>query len=224
MPPLITPPARFVRAYLRASTEEQDANRARQSLIDFAKERGQHIAAFYAENETGTRLDRPELFRLLADAQPGDILLCEQVDRLSRLVEADWLKLRSIIASKELHIVSLDLPTSFQCMGADSDPVLDAFTSRLLRSINSVVLDVLAAVARKDYEDRRRRTLQGIEKAKGQGKYKGRAVDHELHKRIAACLQAKIPVRKAALICGCAKSTVQRVQASLEQDNAQAQG
>ena len=221
MPPLITPPARFVRAYLRASTEEQDANRARQSLIDFAKERGQHIAAFYAENETGTRLDRPELFRLLADAQPGDILLCEQVDRLSRLIEADWLKLRSLVASKELHIVSLDLPTSYQFMeGAGPD----TFTGRLLGAMNSMLLDMLAAIARKDYEDRRRRTLQGIEKAKGQGKYKGRAVDHELHKRIAACLQAKIPVRKAALICGCAKSTVQRVQASLEQDNAQAQG
>jgi DNA invertase Pin-like site-specific DNA recombinase len=41
-------------------------------------------------NESRTKLARPELFRLLADAQPGDILLVEQVDRLSRLTAPDW--------------------------------------------------------------------------------------------------------------------------------------
>jgi DNA invertase Pin-like site-specific DNA recombinase len=43
------------------------------------------IAARYMENESGAKLDRPELFRLLADCDPGDVLLVEQVDRLSRL-------------------------------------------------------------------------------------------------------------------------------------------
>src|SRR5262245_52107677 len=46
--------------------------------------RGLTIAACYVENESGAKLARPELFRMLADAQPGDILLV-QVDRLSRL-------------------------------------------------------------------------------------------------------------------------------------------
>ena len=41
--------------------------------------------AWYVENESGAKLARPELFRLLADAHAGDILLVEQVDRLSRL-------------------------------------------------------------------------------------------------------------------------------------------
>jgi DNA invertase Pin-like site-specific DNA recombinase len=75
----------FVRAYLRASTSEQDANRAKDQLKAFVAERGLKIAACYVENESGAKLARPELFRLLADAHPGDILLVEQVDRLSRL-------------------------------------------------------------------------------------------------------------------------------------------
>ena len=37
----------FIRAYLRASTKEQDANRAKDELIAFAREHGHKIAAFY---------------------------------------------------------------------------------------------------------------------------------------------------------------------------------
>ena len=47
-------------------------------------------AATYLENESGASLARPELFSLLADRQPGDILVTEQVGRLSRLNAADW--------------------------------------------------------------------------------------------------------------------------------------
>jgi hypothetical protein len=43
----------FVRAYLRASTDDQDANRARDQLQAFAAERGLTIAAWYVENESG---------------------------------------------------------------------------------------------------------------------------------------------------------------------------
>jgi DNA invertase Pin-like site-specific DNA recombinase len=38
---------------------------------------------------------------------------------------------------------------------------------------------MLAAIARKDYDDRRRRQLQGIAKAKAEGKYRGRPEDEK---------------------------------------------
>lgn len=41
----------LVRAYLRASTKEQDAQRAKEDLKAFASERGLVIAGFYPENE-----------------------------------------------------------------------------------------------------------------------------------------------------------------------------
>src|SRR4051812_49363050 len=85
----------FVRAYLRASTDEQDATRAREQLQSFATEHGLRIAAFYVENDSGSKLSRPELFRLLKDAHPGDVLLVEQVDRLSRLTGDDWERLKT---------------------------------------------------------------------------------------------------------------------------------
>jgi DNA invertase Pin-like site-specific DNA recombinase len=77
-------------AYLRASTKEQDATRARQALETFAALTCQTISGWFIENESGATLKRPELFRLLDIAQRGDILLVEQVDRISRLNAQDW--------------------------------------------------------------------------------------------------------------------------------------
>jgi DNA invertase Pin-like site-specific DNA recombinase len=175
----------FIRAYLRASTDQQDANRARADLVAFAAERGQAIASFYVENESGAKLARPELFRLLADCQPGDVLLLEQVDRLTRLNADDWSKLKAEIATRKVKIVALDLPTSWQ-MAKVTDA--DDFTSRLFEAMNAMILDVLAAAARKDYEDRRRRQAQGIAKARTDGRYKGRPEDAERNAAIVQML------------------------------------
>ena len=54
----------------------------------------------------------------------------------------------------------------------------------MLGAINSMRMEIMAAIARKDYEQRRERQAQGIEKAKAAGKYQGRPVDEELHKRV----------------------------------------
>lgn len=94
------------RAYLRASTVEQDASRAREQVETFAAERGPPIVGTYFENESGAKLARPELFRLIADSKPGDVLLIEQVDRLSRLTDADWRKLRAELDAKQIRVVA----------------------------------------------------------------------------------------------------------------------
>ena len=43
-----------------------------------------------------------------------------------------------------------------------------------MAAVNGRLLDMLAAIARKDYTDRRRRQADGIAKAKTEGAYKGR--------------------------------------------------
>src|SRR3954452_21090239 len=130
----------LARLYLRASTDEQDASRARASIEAFAAERGLAVAGAYIENESGAKLARPELFRLIADSRPGDVLLIEQVDRLSRLTEGDWRKLRAELDVKQVRVVALDLPTSWALAGQ-----ADEFTSRMFAAVNGMMLDVLAA-------------------------------------------------------------------------------
>ncbi|WP_076859385.1 recombinase family protein [Bradyrhizobium mercantei] len=197
----------FVRAYLRASTQDQDANRARDQLTAFAAERGLHVAAWYVENESGTKLARPELFRLLADAQPGDVLLVEQVDRLSRLTTADWDKLRGELKTRQVRVVALDLPTSWMMAAGNGDE----FTARMFDAINGMLLDMLAAVARKDYDDRRRRQSQGQAKAKAEGKYKGRPEDAQRNAGIASLLAEGRSWSFIQDMTGCSRATVAKV-------------
>lgn len=202
----------FVRTYLRASTSEQDASRARDALEQFAAEHGQHIACEYLENESGAKADRPELLRLLKDAKKGDVLLIESIDRLSRLPADDWRKLKAAIDSKGLRIVALDLPTSHQGI---ADTKGDEFTGRMLAAINSMLVDMMAAIARKDYEQRRERQAQGIKKAKEEGRYKGRPVDEDLHKRVRELLTAGLGVRATARHAGCSTTTVLKIRDAL---------
>lgn len=199
----------FIRAYLRASTSEQDANRAKSLLEQFAKESNKKIASWFVENESGAKAERPELMRLLHDSLENDIILIESVDRLSRLKRDDWESLRGIINSKGLRVVSLDLPTSHAAMKTAN---ADEFTSRMLDAVNNMMLDMLAAIARKDYEQRRERQKQGIEAAKSEGKYRGRPVDKQLHEKIHDLLGKGFSIRKAAKIVDCAPSTVQRIK------------
>ncbi len=197
----------FIRAYLRASTEDQDADRARHDLERFAGERGLQIASWYVENESGATLNRPELFRLINDAHKGDVLLVEQVDRLSRLNEADWETLKQHLAAKRIRVVALDLPTSWGGAGAN----MDETTQALLDAVNRMLLDVLAVVARKDYTDRRRRQNQGIAKAKQEGRYKGRQVDAERHGVIGELLDKGLSWSQVCVATGASRSTVLRV-------------
>jgi DNA invertase Pin-like site-specific DNA recombinase len=177
----------FIRAYLRASTKEQDAKRAKNELIQFAADHGHKIAAFYIENESGATLVRPKLVQLIEDSHEGDVILIEQIDRLARLNQADWNTLKRLLSEKKLAVVSKELPTSYMVLQSESGT---EFMGSVLQAINSMMLDMLAAIARKDYEDRRNRQMQGIARAKAEGKYLGRRKDTEKRKIIASLLKS----------------------------------
>jgi DNA invertase Pin-like site-specific DNA recombinase len=183
-----------------------DATRAREQVQTFATERGLTIVSWYTENESGAKLARPELFRLLADACDGDILLIEQVDRLSRLTAPDWETLKARLAAKHIRVVALDLPTSWMMATR-----ADEFTGRMFEAINSMLLDMLAAVARKDYDDRRRRQAQGQAKAKAAGLYKGRPEDTERNAGIASMLKAGQSWSTIQAATGCSRATIAKI-------------
>lgn len=196
----------LARLYLRASTDGQDASRARAALEAFAAERGLTIAGTFTENESGAKLARPELFRLLADSKPGDVLLIEQVDRLSRLTSGDWQRLRAELTARQVRVVALDLPTSWMLAAPGDD-----FTARMFAAINGMMLDMLAAVARKDYDDRRRRQAEGQAKAKAKGVYKGRPEDTDRNGAIAAMLGKGMSWTQVQAATGCSRATVAKI-------------
>lgn len=202
--------------YLRASTSGQDATRAKDALKKFARQHHHRIAGWYVDNVSGTTMNRPELLRLLDDAEPGDVILIEQVDRLSRLDDAGWETLRKQIADKQLAVVSLDLPTSHLALTSVAS---DEFTRSMLKAVNGMMLDMLTAIARKDYEDRRRRQAEGISKAKAEGKYRGRAADAQKHELIRTLrLGHGKSLRETARLVGVSKMTVIRACNNAEEE------
>lgn len=208
----------FIRAYLRASTEDQFADRAKEMLEQFVQARGYKIASYYRENISGTKLDRPELGRLLMDSHRNDILLVEQIDRLTRLSNNDWMTLKKQIEQHELRIVSLDVPTSWQAL-SDNDPSqADPVTRAVITAINNMLIDLMAAMSHKDWLTRSQRQKQGIERAHSLGKYRGKQADQERHQKVLYYRQVKkLSIKETADATGYSSSQVCRIQAIYRQ-------
>lgn len=197
--------------YLRASTKDQDANRAKVALELFAAEKGLSIAGVYAENISGTKLDRPQLLALLDIAEKGDALLVESVDRLSRLSQADWDTLKATIKTKGLRLIVADLPTSHMLVEAKG------ITGQIMDVINNMLIDLMATMARLDQEKRVERIRQGLENK--------RAADPEWKpagkgKNVAKWEEVKLLMRKhptmsadeIAKLADCGVATVYRIK------------
>ncbi|MFG0529851.1 recombinase family protein [Pseudomonas sp. yb_2] len=170
--------------YLRASTNDQDAERAKQLLLEFAQDNSLQVADVYAENISGTKLERPELARLLDSAASGEVLLVESVDRLSRLSQADWQHLKGVIKSKGLRLVVADLPTSHQLI-ADK-----GITGQIMDVINDMLIDLMATMARLDQEKRVERIKQGLDNKRARGeKVGGKGRNQEKWEKVADLLK-----------------------------------
>ena len=164
----------IVRIYVRASTKDQDAERALPDLVMFSKKYGDKYVP-YVENHTGTKLERPELTKLLNESEQGDILLVESVDRLSRLTQKDFDILKERIKQKGLRLIVADIPTTHVTAS-------DNMTGELMSVINSMLIDLLATMARLDNEKRKERIKQGL--ARSGYKPTGKKANDEKHKQI----------------------------------------
>lgn len=193
------------RIYLRASTKDQDAQRALATLNTLNESLQLGEPTIYVENYSGTKLERPELNKLLEDANQGDTLLVESVDRLSRLTQQDFEELKRRIREKGLRLVVADLPTTHQLIQAN-----DAITGSILDLINNMLIDLLATMARLDNEKRIERIKQGLERSG----YKpaGKKPNQTKHKRIKELLASNTMTKEEiAKAVGCGVATVYRV-------------
>ncbi len=193
------------RIYLRASTKDQDAERALQILQDLNQNLNLGETIVYVENYSGTKLDRPELNKLLSEANQGDTLLVESIDRLSRLTQRDFQELKRRIQEKGLRLVVADLPTTYQMIQTS-----DSITHSILELINNMLIDLLATMARLDNEKRIERIKQGL--ARSGYKPTGKKANEAKHKRIKELLASgNMTKEEIAKAVNCGVATVYRV-------------
>ncbi|HIF0688969.1 TPA: recombinase family protein [Escherichia coli] len=209
-----------VLAYLRASTDEQDATRAKADLLAFAEKYGVSLTTddIYVENKSGASLERPELSALIKAATPGTILLAEQIDRITRLPAPLWASLKARLAEKHIKIVALDVPTTHRFMTIAPDASEEDIEARILEAVNDMLIDVYAALARKDYNDRRRRQRQGIDKARQEGRTTGRQRNMKLYEQVKELLDQGLGQRVIARTTGTPLATVNRIAAYWRDD------
>ena len=195
------------RIYLRVSTEQQDLAR-QENIVAGAKAAGFYVAAVYREKASGARPDRPELLRMVADLQPGEVVVAEKIDRISRLPLPEAELLVETIRGRGARLAVPGI-VDLSDLVADSAGVARI----VLEAVQDMLLRVALQTARDDYDTRRERQREGIEVAKRAGRYTGRKPDIAHHRRIVSLREAGMSIAKTAELAGCSIAHVKRVTA-----------
>lgn len=146
--------------YIRVSTREQNEARQVLALHDFGVPEGN----IFMDKQSGKDFQRPAYQALLAQLQPGDVLVVKSIDRLGRNYNEILDQWRLITKEKQAAIVVLDMP------------LLDTRSNRDLTGtlIADIVLQLLSYVAETERSFIRQRQAEGIAAAKAKGVRFGR--------------------------------------------------
>ncbi|MDF1583641.1 MAG: recombinase family protein [Methyloprofundus sp.] len=135
--------------YARVSTTDQNY----ELQIEALKQAG--CKKIFSEKISGTTIDRPELEACLDYLREGDTLLVTRIDRLARSL-------------RDLQNLVYDLRKEGIELKAIEQPIDTSSAA------GKAFLDMLGVFAEFETNLRKERQLEGIAKAKAEGKYKGR--------------------------------------------------
>lgn len=199
------------RVYLRVSTDAQDLER-QEAITTAAKAAGYYVAGIYREKASGARADRPELLRMIGDLQPGEVVIAEKIDRISRLPLPEAERLVASIQAKGARLAVPGV-VDLSDLAAEAQGVAKI----VLEAVQIMLFRLALQMARDDYEDRRERQRQGIELARQAGRYKGRA-------QVVALRKSGYSINKTAELAGYSAAQVKRIWAEVSQAEAKQHG
>lgn len=199
---------KVARIYMRVSTDDQDLSRQK-TIVDSTRAAGFYIAEIYQETASGARADRPELQRMISALQPGEIVVSEKIDRISRLPLPEAERLVASIRAKGARLAIPGL-VDLSEFAADAEGVAKI----VLESVQELLLKLALQMARDEYEDRRERQRQGVALAKLAGKYVGRKPNTTLRAQVVALRGKGYSIAKTAKLAACSESQVKRVWAT----------
>lgn len=164
--------------YCRVSTMKQSIKRQIENI-----KREYPEAVIVEEKYTGTTLDRPEWLKLYKRLQAGDMVVFDQVSRMSRdaeegfrIYEELFNKGITLVFLKEPHIntdtYKSAMETSIPMTGTNVDFILEGVNKYLL-SLAKEQIKIAFDQAEKEVEDLHQRTREGIEIARLNGKQIG---------------------------------------------------
>lgn len=171
----------MVYGYTRISRPTQNIERQIRNILEY--EPRAHIVK---ESYTGTTQDRPEWMKLLKKVKSGDTIIFDSVSRMSRNAEEGFAEYEelynadvSLIFLKERFI---DTETYRTALSNEIDLTGNEIADEYIRATNRVLMILARQQIRlafdqsqKEVDDLHRRTAEGIQTAKINGKQIGRA-------------------------------------------------
>lgn len=154
-------------AYMRISTNHQNTDRQKQTIIEYSVKNGFNIDAFVSDTITGgTKADnRPNYHNMKEHFRKGDTLIVSDVDRFGRNADDVIVEIKDL-QSRGIRVVALDVPflNDWEKMNDDS----------LSKMIIDIFVTLKAHIAQQEKEKIHDRVMQGLEVAKAKGKKLGR--------------------------------------------------
>ncbi len=152
---------------------------------------------------------------MINDLQPGEVVIAEHIDRISRLPLESALALVDSIKKWGAKLAIPGIVDLTELANAET-----GVAKVVLESVQDMLLKVSLQLARDDYENRRKRQKEGIELAKRKGRFQGRVPDLRLHKRIIEYRSRETSIAETARLCECSVSLVKTVWAKHVKDKA----
>ncbi len=179
--------------YARVSTNRQCPESQLLPLREYATARGFEIVSEYVDVISGSKDSRPELARLMADAQKRrlDAVVVWKFDRFARST-------RHLVTALE----------QFNALGVDFISLSESIDTST--PMGKMVFTVLAAVAELELSLIRERVVMGLERAKAQGKQLGRPQVETSEEQLLALSEQGLSSRQIAEETGLSSSTVLR--------------
>ena len=166
-----------VRIYIKAAKNQEDIAQ-QEGLVMMVNAQGYAVSDIYLEQvKDGT--NRPALAKLLRDLEPGEIVVFENLEHISRLPME---KLEALLEGVRSKKASIAIPGLIDLEPDSCDQA--EIKGLVFRTRQELLQDVILYIARKEYGERRRRQMEGIERAKSKGNYKGKQANLEKHRRV----------------------------------------
>ncbi|MER8405323.1 recombinase family protein [Mesorhizobium sp. M1307] len=182
--------------YARVSSTGQDYD----TQVERLKAAG--ATKVFNEKQSGLDRERPELARCIEYVREGDTLVVTKLDRLAR-------------SAGHLHEIVEGLNAKSVGFKVLDDASLDTTTRT-----GKLVFGILASIAEFETALRKERQMEGIAKAKAEGRTGGRpaAVTPEVKAEIVRLNASGLSIRKVAAQVAFSKATVQKVLSAAAAD------
>lgn len=153
--------------YARVSTSEQNLDRQILALKEFCQKENIVIDErdIFTDKETGKTMDRENYQLMKHFLRPGDTLIIKELDRLAR--RKDLIKNElEFFKQNKVRVKVLNLPTTLVDFPEGQEWVFEM--------INTILIEVISALAEEEMRRLKSRQREGIEAAKLKGKHLGR--------------------------------------------------